>query len=145
MWGLQPWLPYNTSVRPAWYVFSAMSRYLRDPIHVFDPASVVNTTVSSAGDVAATAVSFTSGLRYNTTIHTTVMLVNMHSDVAVDVDVVFNPPLPAERMFFKHLYDPSAVPTDNNILPTSLNISVSTSIEDSLPPGGVVIYTTMDD
>ena len=129
-WGTQPWLPSDQNVRPAWYAFSLMSRFLGGP------GTKVYATTDNAGGQTINATRQPDG-------NWTVMVINTNRDPS-SIQVNFSGAI--NRTFYRHVYDPANVPTNHAVIGTSaVYNNVATGFGDSLPARSVAIYTTIDD
>ena len=129
-WGTQNWLPTSTAVRPAWYAFTMMSRFLGGA------GSQVYDTTKSLNGIRISATKQADG-------NWSVLVVNSNTtsqDITVNFTAAIN------KTLWKHLYNPNNVPTGDGIIGSSAQYTnVTTSFNDTLPARGVAIYTSIDD
>lgn len=143
-WGVQPWLPYATTVRPAWYVVDMLMR-LMGPL---EGRHGVTAVVSSpqTGQVAVAAVG-DSDETYGC--QRAMMLVNEGATAtAVDIHLLdaVSGTCAAGTTLYRYVYDPAAVPANSLPLPAGRSLQLPTgsncTLSDSLPAGSVVVWST---
>lgn len=142
-WGQQPWLAYNTTVRPAYYVLATLSRHF-GPRVPFGRASSVRTTGSSSGVAIAALAgnaddpSFRAILLVNEGPAATNVTINLASFISSNVASDGGSATPA---LTRYAYDPAEVPSDNAPLPPSGMYNGSgMPLQDFLPVGAVVVW-----
>lgn len=139
-WGQQPWLPYSTSVRPAYYALATLSRHF-GPRAAYGRTCTAKTT-GAAGGVAIAAL---AGCDTDNAFRA-LLLVNENGfrvNVTVALGAFLDGVSPGGRAeaLLRFAYDPSQVPTDNAPLPPSGSYDGSGApLEDSIPAGGVVVW-----
>jgi len=140
-WGVQPWLPYDAAVRPAYYALSALTRHFGPPPGAAAAASV--TTGPASGGVAVAALkdapNATGALGFRA-----VLLVNEGSTPAT-VSVTLSGYASAATLQ-RYCYDPATPPTDNQLLAPSGSYSggggAGAPLTDTLPARGVVVWSS---
>jgi hypothetical protein len=134
-WGQQPWLPYNTTVRPSYYVLATLSRHF-GPRAAFGRAASVRTT-GSAGGVAIAAL---AGNADDPTFRAILLVNEGTAPVNVTVSLAaFGDS--ANGALTRFAYDPAQVPSDNAPLPPSGSYTGSGApLQDTLPAGAVVVW-----
>ena len=129
-WGTQYWLPNNTDLRPSWYSYTMMTRFLGGAgTQVYD-------TTKSLNGIRISATKQADG-------NWSVMVVNSNT-TSQDISVNFTSAI--NKTLYRHLYDPNNLPQGDGIIGASAKYTnVSTAFTDTLPARGVAIYTSIDD
>jgi hypothetical protein len=134
-WGQQPWLPYNITVRPSYYVLATLSRHF-GPRTAFGRATSVRTTGYAGGVAIAALMGNTDDPTFRA-----ILLIN-EGAAAVNVTVsleAFGDG--ANGVLTRFAYDPAQVPSDNAPLPPSGSYGGSgVPLQDTLPAGAVVVW-----
>lgn len=129
-WGTQRWLPSDVNVRPSWYAFGLLSRYLgHTGTKIYNSSKFVD-------GVLIVPAQLSDG-------NWSIVVVNANT-AAADINLSFSSAL--NRTFYRYLYDPANVPTDNQPISKSKAFAnTGTTLNDSLPARSIAIYSTIDD
>lgn len=139
MWGMEPWLVYEASVREAWYAVSMIMRH-------FGPSNrgAVGTRATS-GQVDGVVVAALGG-----GCSRAVLLVNEESRAAkVDVRLAgWKDGCPVVPVLKRYEYNPAQSPTDSVQISAGEETGPSGDgalLHDTVPPGGVVVWSNVGD
>ena len=136
-WGLEFWLPDSLDVRPAYYAYTILTRFLRAPQGSTNAATVTVTGQQPDTGVISAAI---TGIG-NRPDYRAILLVNEgNSTININVNLVdSNSNSPT---YYRYIYDPANPPTNTQLVPSSGNYSGTGPITDTLPPRGVVVWAT---
>ena len=137
-WGQQPWLPYNTSVRPSYYVLSALTRYF-GPRVALGQVSTVETSSYVNGVAIAALAGNSDDLSFRA-----ILLVN-ENIAAVNVSIALTNFVCncGNQALSRYAFDPASVPTDNDIISSSGSYDGSGApLLDIIPGGGVIVWAS---
>eukprot|EP01084_Bolivina_argentea_P161412 280987_1 len=143
--GIVNWLPYNANVQPSFYGFTLFSKYSFNNSIVLTPNGLTPGVIDN--------IAFGCIQKYEQDTNNDLIscfIVNQnYLNVTVDIKINQIKLISNNQniIFYKHLFDPSKVPSDNKIIGISKEFDVNVSNQsiqwnDTIPSRGVAVYTT---